>query len=960
MNNYVLRFSNPEIANYAYSIYGFDLVAIIFFLIFSKWCKALKVLPLNTLKFSCMPFYNSGNNTSTINRQMRFIFICCIAFGTFSCQKEKVDFNVQVRPILNKRCIACHGGVKQSGGFGLVFREKALQKTVNDNFGIVPGHPESSEMISRITNSDPEMRMPLDREPLTKEEISILTTWIEQGAEWQDHWSYIRPVDPILSTSESNWIENDIDRFVLPRLEEKGIIPGEKADANDLVRRLYLDIIGLPPTSKQVEAFTQGELDYEQVVDELLASDKFGEHWASMWLDLARFADSKGYEADRYREIWKYRDWVIKAFNANMPFDQFTVEQLAGDLLPDPNIDQLLATAFHRNTLNNGEGGTYNEEYRIASVLDRVNTTWEVWQGTTIGCVQCHSHPYDPIKQKEYYASFAFFNNTADWDVPTEIPLLKELNEKDNSQFTEIIEWIESRSTRSEANKWERFILIGEPKLRPEDFSETVNTTHHNRSNQDYMIVRDESQIRIDNVSLAAIDRIYLSYSQSKDMRGSVIIRTNAPDGPIIAKSELTKTLGFQTIPMNLTNTSDQSDLYIQFASFNEDFSCVIDGFLLGNRLPGEKDLEYSRYYDQIDVLLNASPEHTTPVMVEKPDDRSRETNVFERGNWLVKGEAVSAGIPDLFNKDGRTYENRLDLANWIVSNENPLTGRVIVNRFWARIYGKGLVSTVEDFGALGDKPTHPELLDWLAIRFTGDWEWDVKHLLKTIVMSSTYQQSSFTSDATRKIDPDNQWYSRSPRVRLSAEQIRDQALAISGLLSNKMYGPSVMPTQPEGVWSVVYNNQSWVTSDGEDAYRRGIYTYIRRSSPYPSFISFDASSREFCLSRRITTNTPIQALVTLNDPVYLEAARALAAEFAESKDDEKIIVENAYEKVMGKKAHPDKVEILLQLLNDTQEYYATHQDEAKELAKSDHMNLASYTVLANTLMNLDEFLVKN
>ena len=908
-------------------------------------------------------YFNSFKRTNQVaNQWISSLLITLLVLICFSCQEEKIDFNAQVRPILNKNCITCHGGIKQSGGFGFVFREKAMQETTNGNFAIVPGHPEASEMISRITNTDPEMRMPLDREPLTKEEISLLITWIEQGAEWQKHWAYIKPNEPIRPKNTSDWVNNDIDLFVLTRLEENKLGPSEEADAHDLVRRLYLDLIGLPPTLSQVEAFTgnQSESNYEDLVDELLASNKFGEHWASMWLDLARFADSKGYEADRYREIWKYRDWVIKAFNSGMPFDQFTIEQLAGDLLPDPSIDQLLATAFHRNTLNNGEGGTYNEEYRIASVLDRVNTTWEVWQATTIGCVQCHSHPYDPIEHKEYYSAFAFFNNTADWDVPTEHPLLKELDEKDLDQLDHISKWITERSTLAEANRWKRFILTGEPKLRPEDFSEAFNTTHHNRSNQDYMIVRNGSQIRIDNIQLASVDRIYFSYNQTKEFKATITIRTNTPDGPVIARRLLTKTTGFQALPIRINTDAELADLFIQFDSKNKDFTCSIDGFLLGNKLPGNQDVEYTKFYTQIDKLLNAESKHTTPVMVEKPLSHSRETNVFERGNWMVKGEKVSAGIPNLFNDSGQELNTRLELANWLVSADNPLTGRVIVNRFWASLFGKGLVGTVEDFGALGDKPTHPELLDWLAIRFTGEWEWDVKKLLKTIVLSSTYKQSSYVSEVNKLIDPDNQWYSRSPRVRLTAEQIRDQALAVSGLLSDKMYGPSVMPMQPEGVWSVVYNNQSWTTSEGEDAYRRGLYTYIRRSSPYPSYMSFDASGREFCLSRRITTNTPIQALITLNDPVYVEAARALAGELVGSKDDKKTKVENAYKMVMGKMPHPDKTNILLQLLEETQAYYEVHIEEAEQLAKSCNSDLASYTVLANALMNMDEFLVKN
>lgn len=890
------------------------------------------------------------------------IFLGTFLIFSMSCQEERVDFNTQVRPILNKNCISCHGGVKQSGGFGLIFRENALGETKNGKTGIVPEHPEKSEMISRITHDNPEMRMPLERDPLKQEEIDILTKWIEQGAEWEEHWAYLKPEEPEIPQSGSDWTKNEIDQFVLAKIEEKGLTPSDQADKLDLIRRVYLDLIGLPPTIEQVNNYVNDQSDnaFEKVVDELLASSRYGEHWASMWLDLARYADSKGYEADRKRQIWKYRDWVIKAFNQDMPFDQFTVEQLAGDLLPDPTMDQLVSTAFNRNTLNNGEGGTDNEEYRISSVIDRVNTTWEVWQSTTMSCVQCHSHPYDPIKHDEYYRSMAFYNNTSDWDVPAEHPLLKDLKEEDESKLKDIKQWISKKSSDKEANKWEQFLLIGEPKLRPEDFDEVENVVHYNRAGQDYMQVYDGSYIKIEDVEIQNIDRIYVNYSQSDKSEATLSIRKDSLNGALIGQAKLKKTNGFTHLPIPIKTKAKMADLYFQFESASKDYSCSLDGFLPSKKLPGETANDYNEIYTSIDNILNAPAENTTPIMVEKPAAHSRQTNVYIRGNWMIKGEEVTAGIPKLLNYENRTFRNRLDLARWLVSEENPLTGRVMVNRFWAKIFGKGIVKTVEDFGTLGDYPTHPELLDWMALKFSSDWNWSIKTLLKNMVMSATYTQSSKVSNDSQQKDPDNQWLARSPRVRLSAEQIRDQALAVSGLLSDKMYGPSVMPHQPEGVWSVVYNNDSWTTSEGEDAYRRGLYTYLRRSSPYPSFISFDAASRELCLSRRINTNTPLQALVTLNDPVYVEAARNLAKQILPMEADPKAKVENAYQMVMGKKPDTTKADILVNLLIDTQEYYGQHTDEAYELAKEENIELASLTVVANALMNMDEFIVKN
>jgi len=473
------------------------------------------------------------------------------------------------------------------------------------------------------------------------------------------------------------------------------------------------------------------------------------------------------------------------------------------------------------------------------------------------------------------------------------------------------------------------------------------------------MEVYKDSYIKIKDVILQDIDRIYFNYNQSGENQGTLVIRTDSENGPVIGEASLSKTKGFQNIQIKVLTESKLADLYFQFESKSDDYSCTIDGFLMGEKLPGDKDSEYEQVYTRIDKLLDVPARNSTPIMVEKPKDHSRQTNVFIRGNWQEKGDEVPIGIPKLFNSKDE-FSNRLDLAKWIVSDENPLTGRVAVNRFWEKLFGKGIVSTVEDFGTQGDYPSHPELLDWLALRFSGDWNWSIKTLLKTIVMSATYRQSSRVTDDAKEKDPDNIWLSRSPRVRLSAEQVRDQALAVSGLLSDKMYGPSVMPFQPEGVWSVVYSNATWTTSEGEDAYRRALYTYLRRSSPYPSLIGFDAAAREVCVSRRINTNTPLQALITLNDPVYFEAARNLAQQIQEAKGDKKTTVNNAYNRVMGKMPESDKSDILVKLLNETEAYYKDHEEEAYELAKSENLELASLTVMANALMNMDEFIVKN
>ncbi|MFY0654022.1 MAG: PSD1 domain-containing protein [Cyclobacteriaceae bacterium] len=853
--------------------------------------------------------------------------------------------------------------MKQSGGFGLVFRENAIGRTKNDKVGIVPGQPGKSEMITRILSQDAETRMPLDAPALSQYEIDILVRWIEEGAEWQEHWAYQRPEEPEIPISKSSWGRNEIDNFIEERIKENGLTPSVQANKYDLARRVSIDLIGIPPSKLLLERFIEDNSDdaYEKLVDELLKSQKFGENWTSMWLDLARFADTKGSAADTYRPSWKYRDWVIKAFNKDMPFDQFTIEQLAGDLMPNGSLDQLIATSFHRNTKSSDEGGTSNEEYRVSAVLDRVNTTWEVWQSTTMSCVQCHSHPYEPIRHQEYYTSAAFFNNSSDWDAPTGFPLLKALEKQDSIKVEEIKEWISDRSSVQEANLWERFILVSEPKLRPEDYAKTENTEHYNRSGQDHMKVYDNASIVIKQVKLQDIDRIYLNYRQYERFeKGRITIRINNLNGPVIGEANLFGNDRFTDIPIIIYTKLEEADLYIQFDSEIDNYFCFIDGILLSKKLPGTRDEEYKRIYSQIDQVMSAPFKNleSTPVMIEKTEDKSRESNVFVRGNWLVKGEKVDPSVPKILNGANRELKNRLDLANWLVSDDNPLTARVIVNRFWEKFFGTGIVLTLEDFGTLGELPSHPKLLDWLALRFSGDWNWSMKKLMKTIVMSSTYRQSSKVSEVAKEKDAFNKWLARSPRVRLSAEQIRDQALAVSGLLSDKMYGPSVMPFQPSGVISLGKNE--WTTSEGEDAFRRGVYTFVSRSSPYPSFISFDASERDVCLSRRIRTNTPLQALITLNDPVYIKAAKNLAQQLLNEEGDTKTKVKQAYYKVMGKNIGTGKMRILMQTFEKSMKYFIENKREAYQLTKSENVELASLMVMTNILMNMDEFIVKN
>lgn len=893
--------------------------------------------------------------------QILFLFMPAFIMFMASCaQQEKIDFNTDIRPILNNKCINCHGGVKQSGGFGLVFRENALAKTASDVYGIVPGHPEKSELIKRITHHDPEFRMPLDGEPLSDEEIELLTRWIEQGAEWETHWAYKKPEEPEIPQPELAWGINPIDKFTLQKMLKNGLEPSPPASKYDLIRRVSLDLTGLPPSLPQVEKFVNDESPdaYEKVVDELLASPRFGEHWASMWLDLARYADSKGYESDRQRYIWKYRDWVIDAFNQDLPFDQFTIEQLAGDMLPSPTFDQLIATGFHRNTMNNDEGGTFNEEYRIYAVIDRVNTTWETWQATTMSCVQCHGHPYDPIDAQDFYESMAFFNNTIDWDIQSEFPVLKELKEEDMENLEAIKNWIEKFETGQKFEKLQKQILTGGlPRISHDEYTQQVNIIHHNRSLQDYVVVADSSMLEVDALNLTGKKWLVLYSRQRKPTIGKVVLRADAKK---IGEALLPETKQFVPLFIELSPVDKPVRLTLEFVSSEKDFKAELDGFTLVEKFPGEGNPGYEQMKVQMQQLFSAEPEHTTLIMQEKPQQFARETHFFNRGSYLDQREEVTPSLPSVLGGDTLQLQNRLEFARWLVSEENPLTARVTVNRFWARLFGKGIVVTEEDFGTMGDKPTHPGLLDWLALRFSGEYQWSMKKLLKTMVMSATYRQDSKIPDASKQTDADNRWLSYSSRVRLSAEQVRDQALAVTGLLSEKMYGPGVMPHQPEGIWNIPYSSWEWETSEGEDAYRRGIYTLIRRSNPYPAFINFDASNRQVCQSRRINTNTPLQALNTLNDPVYFEAARHLARQIVslQSSDEEKLA--RAYQLTMRQLPGKDKLRLLKELHAEMISHYQQKPGEAKILIGKQDAQLAAMVVVANTLLNMDEFLVKS
>jgi hypothetical protein len=789
-------------------------------------------------------------------------------------ERPAIDFNRDIRSILSNNCFTCHGPDEneRQSGLRLDLRESATAECESGAIAIVPGDLDKSELVQRLTSDDEFLRMPPadSGKQLSPSEIARLIEWVRQGAPYAEHWSYVRPLRPELpapatrldgarlppgtdAAALAHWPKNQIDHFILDRMLREGLTPSDAAERYAIARRLSLDLTGLPPTVEEVDQFVNDSdpSAYENLVDRLLAKEAYGEHWARMWLDLARYADSAGYADDPPRTIWAFRDYVIRSLNANKPFDQFTIEQIAGDLLPNPTQEQLVATAFHRNTLTNNEGGTNDEEFRNVAIVDRVNTTMAVWMGTTINCAQCHNHKYDPISQEEFFRMFAIFNNTEDADRRNESPLVEIWTDEQQQQ----------------KKKWE--------------------------------------------TEIAELGRALATATPPQP---------SEPGEPVS------------------NNTSELQAKRDRLAALKKQ-------------------------------LAEAKPTTTVPVMRELPEGRRRTTRIQRRGNFLELGDEVTAGLPAVFQDPPEAARlDRLALAKWLVDENNPLTARVIVNRYWEAIFGVGLVRTSEEFGSQGELPSHPELLDWLATELVASG-WDLKHLLRLLVTTATYRQSSrVTSDLIER-DPDNRLLARGPRFRLSAEMVRDQALFVSGLLSPKMYGPPVKPPQPALGLSAAFGSRiDWQTSQGEDRYRRGLYTTWRRSNPYPSMAAFDAPNREVCTIRRDRTNTPLQALVTLNDPVHVEAAQALARQMAQTEGGADDKARRGFRRCLAR--HPSDAELsrLVSLYEEARERFSQNADVATKMATKplgpvpeglNVTDLAAWTVVANVLLNLDEMLMK-
>ncbi|MBN71280.1 MAG: hypothetical protein CME32_18600 [Gimesia sp.] len=827
----------------------------------------------------------------------------------------KIDFEKSIRPLFVKHCQDCHGPDAREGGLRLTSRKNLLLRNDSGEPAIISGKSDQSVLMHRVASKDDSEQMPpADAgERLTTQEIALLKQWIDQGADWPTaseepkHWAYVPPVkQPLPKLKGTPHVNNAIDAFVVEKLQQQNpaLQQAQLAEPARLLRRVSLDLIGLPPTPEQVAAFEKdpSPAAYEKYVDSLLKSPRYGEKWARQWLDLARYADSNGFQADQLREMWLYRDWVINALNRDMPFNQFTIQQIAGDLMPDASLDQKIATGFHRCTTCNVEAGVDPEENRVNQIFDRVNTTGMVWLGTTFECAQCHNHKYDPFTQQDYYQIFAFFNNT-----PLEV---------------------------KQVGKSVTFDVTGPKLMVP--LSKTAQQQKDQLTKERLALQKQLNQRQKElETGYPAWEEATLALLENSE-EGSKV-----PDNiRKILNTETDKRTAKQTKALNAYQREQDAD----FA-------------------------DLTKQLNQVRQQLNALEPDTSLVMVEM--DKPRMNNIFKRGNFLDKGAQVKPQTPEsLHPLQAEDTPNRLAFAKWLVAPENPLVARVTVNRWWSQFFGQGIVATQEDFGSQGDPPTHPALLDWLAVEFM-EHNWSMKHVHKLIVMSATYQQSSKITPELLEADPYNKLLTRGPRLRLSAETIRDNALAISGLLSTKMGGPPIYPPQPQGLWRHVGRNApKYNTSTAEDRFRRGVYVIWRRSAPYPSFTNFDAPDRGACTINRSRTNTPLQALTLLNDPAYIEIATGLARRLATHgmndgmTDRERIAY--AFRLCVARQPLDVEVDHLTKVFEQELKHFEDQPQAAQKLISAKDRpegvgasRMAAWLYVANILLNLDETITK-
>jgi hypothetical protein len=1018
----------------------------------------------------------AGSTIERLDWSQETLMLSSVLLASTAVFAQPPDWARDVRPVLARQCFRCHGADPETrmADLRLDQRDALLASGVIDL-----EHPEASILLERIHDHEDPMPPTSEDSPLSPAELDVLRAWVDAGAPINAHWAFEPPrlePPPFLDRLHA-WPTQPLDAFVADGLEQAGLTPSPDASPARLLRRASLDLRGLPPTEAERTRFLE-DTDpdaWEHAVDRLLESPHYGEHWAARWLDLARYADTQGYEQDGTRTMWPWRDWVIRAFNEDLPFDDFTIVQLAGDLLPNATDEQVLATGFHRNTMTNSEGGTRDEEFRVAAVLDRVNTTYETWMGLTMSCAQCHAHKYDPISQVEYYASYDLLNQTSDadrgndaphlaWQSPGQKARVLELTEAVNRERTRLIasntpdtgppsgRWLDDAlppgatpQGEDATTGWPWRTTTSDPTVTPfsglhasestangeafsqhffDDAAATVTVAEHDVIEAHVLLDPDRPpkmiMVQVHTAAGGWEHRAYwgenrgLWGTDGTESRlrigelppsGSWVRLEISPDaiglppGTVVDGIALTQFGGhLWWDAVDISAADDEPHDWLVDRSAWEAIHRASGGRGLDTetaevvrtpadeRTPKDEDLleanwllrigalgvEGATYRSALEELTIAqSSRIMTPVMQSLPEDERRTTHLLNRGAWNDPGEVVEPGIPESIRTTGTPQPtDRLEFARWIASTDNPLTARVRVNRLWESLFGRGLVETSEDFGTQGELPSNQRLLDHLALRFI-ELGWSQKAMLKEILTSRTYRQDSATTPERIERDPYNILLARGPRFRLDAETIRDQALAVSGLLEPSMHGPPVYPAQPEGTWQVVYNGGQWTESPPGDRHRRGLYTFWRRTAPYPSMVTFDAPSREFCVSRRIRTNTPLQALVVLNDPVYLEAAAALAGRMSETIDGEvpedRVRVARGFRHATGREATPDELETLVELLDQARARFAAEPSNAALFIEScrgttseNPTEFAAWIVLGNVLLNLDEVLVKS
>ena len=1015
---------------------------------------------------------------------------------------RKIDFAKDVRPILAKHCWSCHGEKKQESGLRLDRRESLLRGG-DAGKAIEIGKSADSRLIQFVAGLDPKTAMPPDdATPLKPDEIAVLRAWIDQGCVWPEgdlsatekntHWSYqpIRRLAPP-TVKKSDWVRNPIDQFVLAELEKRGFAPSPEADQHTLIRRLNLDLIGLPPTLEEVDAFVNDSRPkaYEELVDRLLKSPHFGERWGRHWLDMARYADSDGYEKDNPRpDAYRWRDWVIEAINNDLPFDQFTIEQIAGDLLPDATVMQKLATAFHRQTLTNTEGGTDKEQWRVEACFDRTETTGAVWLGLTVGCARCHSHKYDAISQREYYQLFAAYNNgdeetsvvpkspeeiaayakaKAAFDVEL-VELTSKLRAEQAKLETPFTDWLaksEVALAETAANPVKRHSLEDELVIPESEMAFTKQTdgsylvSGRNPETATYVITGKSSVTGINAIRLDVLPDASLPVKgPGRVAHGNFVLNEIVVEVAATADFANARKLEFAGAkadfeqadkPWRAADAIDSKEetgwaIGPQYgkehwATFSLKEPLAIDGSafvriqlrqLYGKqhtigrfKLSLQTGIEPSialpeniqkliavkadqRSADQRQQLLDyfASLEPATKNLVKQLDDLKkkeppkpeltarvvlqrtkdpRKTFVFRRGEFLeplADQEVVPAALatlPPMKPREEKTaMADRLDLARWLVSPDNPLTSRVTVNHIWRQLFGRGIVASVNDFGVRGEKPSHPELLDWLAAEFAGKSEisnlksqmnWSRKALIKLIVTSATYRQMSRHRPELFDVDPQNSLLARQNRLRVEAEIVRDLSLDVAGLLSKKIGGPSVFPLLPAGITDLSYaGNFKWTNSTGGDEHRRGMYTFFKRTAPHPNLTTFDCPDANLTCVERRASNTPLQALITLNNESFVEASQAFAKRLlSESFADDAARLNHAFRLCLTRVPSESERSQLTGLLASNRDFYKAHQDEAKKLlghttvSGSSPDETAAWIATARILLNLDEFITR-